>query len=139
MDTYVKRLTQEVKSYSKDLYADRSPNGNVQIYRRATRYESYEFQGKILTVSLPLPQLVLCLTDNWLPSGKPVEWGIEPLCSKIRAIDSHRDDSYFEKMVKQREEIDSTNKQSRRNEIRAIAADMRKDFAKATNDVSVQR
>lgn len=139
MDTYVKRLTQEVKSYSKDLYADRSPNGSVQIYRRATRFESYEFQGKVLTVSLPLPQLVLHLTDNWLPSGKPVEWGIEPICWKIRSMDSHRDDSYFEKMVKQREEIDSINQQSRRNEIRAIAADMRKDFAKATNDVSVQR
>lgn len=139
MDTYVKRLTQEVKSYSKDLYADRSPNGSVQIYRRATRYESYEFEGKVLTVSLPLPQLVLCLTDNWLPSGKPVEWGVEPICWKIRSMDSHRDDSYFEKMVKQREEIDSINQQSRRNEIRAIAADMRKDFAKATNDVSVQR
>ena len=139
MDTYVKRLTKELKTYSKDLYADRGPNGNVQVYRRATRYESYEFEGKTLTVSLPLPQLILHLTDNWLPSGKPVEWGIEPLRSKIRSIDSHRDDSYFEKMVKEREEIDSINKQSKRNEFKAIASDMRKDFAKATNDIVVQK
>jgi len=139
MDGYCKRLTKELKLYSRDLYADRGPNGAVQIYRKATRYESYEFEGKTLTVALPLPQLILHLTDNWLPSGTPVEWGIEPICWKIRKMDSHRDDSYFEEMLKVREMDEESRKQSRKNEFRAIAADLRKDFAKATNDIIVQK
>lgn len=138
MDSYCKRLTRELKAYSRDLYAERSPNGAVQIYRKATRYESYEFDGKTLTVALPMPQLIVCLTDDWTMRGNPVEWGIEPVCWKIRSIDSHRDDSYFEKMVKQREEEEENKKRAKKNEFRAIAADMRKDFAKATNEIVVQ-
>lgn len=139
MDAYCKRLTKELKLYSRDLYADRGPNGAVQVYRKATRYESYQFEGKTLTVSLPMPQLILHLTDNWLPSGKPVEWGIEPIGWKIRSMDSHRDDSYFEKMLNNREQEKQITETNRKNEFKAIAADMRRDFAKATNDVVMRK
>lgn len=138
MDSYVRRLTKELKSYSRDLYAERSPNGGVQIYRKTTRYESYDFDGKTLTVAIPQAQLIVCLTDDWTMKGNPVEWGIEPVCWKIRSIDSHRDDSYFEKMLELREQSEKNKKRELSNNMKAIAADMRQDFAKATNDIVVR-
>lgn len=136
MDAYVQRLSRELKNYSKDLYAERAGNGTVQVYRRATRWETYSFEGKALTVSRPLPQLVFPLTDTWTVRGKPVEWGIEPVCWKIREIDTHRDDSHLEKMFKENERVDQIKAQSHLNEMKAVAADCRADFAKASNDIN---
>lgn len=136
MDRYVERLTQELKTYSKDLYAERASNGTVQVYRKTVRWESFEFQGKSLAVSRLRPELVFPLTDTWTVRGKPVEWGIEPVSWKIREMDAQRDDSYLERMEKENERVDQIRKQSHLNEVKATAADMRKDFAKAVNDIN---
>lgn len=136
MDRYVSRVTQEIKSYSKDLYAERSPNGSVQIYRKKTRWETFEFEGKTLHVSRLEPQLILNLTDDWTKRGRPVEWGLEPLASKIREMDTHRDDTMYDRMLKENQRVDEMNARYTYNEFKAAAADCRKEFAKATNDIN---
>ena len=65
-----------------------------------------------------------------------MEWGIEPVSWKIREMDAQRDDSYLERMEKENERVDQIRKQSHLNEVKATAADMRKDFAKAVNDIN---
>lgn len=136
MDVYVSRVTREVKSYSRDLYADRSPNGAVQIYRNKTRWESFEFNGATIHVSRNQPQLILNLTHDWSARGKPVEWGLEPIASRIREIDNHRDDTIYDRMIKENARLDEIKQQSKFNEMKAAAADCRREFAKATNDIN---
>lgn len=136
MDRYVERVTTEVKKYDRDLFAERSPNGAVQIYRKSVRWEAFSLGSDRLIVSVPCNQLVVPLTDTFNFKGKPVEWGLEPISWKIRQMDAHRDDSYYEKMVENRERIAKDEKRIKENEMRAIAADMRSDFAKATNNIN---
>lgn len=91
--------------------------------------------GSVLWFSFRSDQLVLPITDNWTESGKPVDWGIEPIFWKIQQLDGYRDDGY-EEFVKQRERIKSNKERAHRNEIKALAYDCRREFAKATNEIN---
>lgn len=135
-DGRTKKLTQELKRHDRDLYVVRQPSGMHQVYRRSVRWETHEFEGQMLRVSRPNPQFVLPLTHDWSLQGKPVEWGIEPLLAEIKARDNWRDDSAFEEMKKRRDREASNRERENRNEFRARAADMRRDFARATNDIN---
>jgi hypothetical protein len=136
MDWKLERLNNEVKSYWRDLYAIRTSSGMLQIYKRGVRWETFTFEGRTLHYSRPNPQFILALTDTWTLTGKPVDWGIEPTMSRIREMDSWRDDRIYEDLVKERERAKANKDRAYRNEIRARAYDLRKDFARATNDIN---
>jgi hypothetical protein len=87
----------------------------------------------------PNPQFILALTDNWKLDGNPVDWGVEPLGRMLRSMDAWNNDSYFSEMVKRREMEEEDRNRMRMNEFRAIAADSRRDFAKATNEFVIQK
>ncbi len=81
-------------------------------------------------------QLVLPITDTWTESGKPVDWGIEPIYGKIQQLDGWRDDGDYERFVKQRERNKANKEREHKNEMRAAAYDCRREFARATNDIN---
>lgn len=135
-DWRVQRITQEVKKYDRRLYAVRASNGMIQIHRKADRIEASDFNMTMPELSSLNPQFILALTDTWKLSGKPVEWGLEPIMRMIRNMDSWNQPDMLDELHR-RQEADKERKQRRfRNDIRAMAADMRKDFARATNDLS---
>ncbi len=82
------------------------------------------------------PQFILALTDTWTLQGQPVEWGLEPLAWKLREMDSWRSDQEIKGMRQERERLKGIQANSKRNDLRAQAADMRKDFARATNEIN---
>jgi hypothetical protein len=107
----------------------------LQVYRRNTRWESFSLDGDTLLVSHPSPELILCFTDNWSIRGNRADWGLEPLAYKLREMDGWNRDVYTE-FDKQRERLTENKARSRRNEFKALAYDLRRDFAKATNDIN---
>lgn len=138
MDSRVNRLNKELRSYDRDLYIERDSFGAMHLYRKARRYKVFEYEGCPYAASYDQKQFIMSLTSDWQPGSKPVNWGIEPLMRRINEIDSWRDDTGLDEFQKRRELGEKWKKESHKQELRATAADMRKDFAKATNDIVIR-
>ena len=139
MDARTFRIDSFVRQFDRKLYARRI-NGMIQIWREGERSEVIPIEAEDQNYILrPNPQFILALTDNWKLSGNPVDHGLEPLGRMLRSMDAWNDDSYFDRMFKARERAEEDKSRARRNEFRAIAADSRRDFAKATNDIVVRK
>lgn len=135
MDSRVRLVTKHLKSYDKDLFASRDNRGVIQVMRRQTIGQTYEYGGANLTVYRNQSQFIMSLTHNWLANGEPVEWGIEPLMRRIRYIDGHLHDDYDE-FCEKRERQERIESQTLKNNCTALAADMRKDFNKVFGDIN---
>jgi GTPase involved in cell partitioning and DNA repair len=136
MDWQVTRINQEVKRYDKTLFAHRNMNNTILILRKADRLEASDYNQIEPNLASLNPQLILALTDNWKANGKNCDRGIEPVMQMIRSMDTWSKEDQLPIMRKKREEEEEQKKRSFRNNVGALAADIRKDFAKATNDIS---
>lgn len=137
MDAKISNLNRSLKTYDRYLYAERSSSSEmIGIYRMSFRWETYDWNGAKLSVSRPLPEPVMFLTDNWKINGKPVDWGTEPVMNRIREWDCWNHDDILEEVIAERDTLKNNKARSFRNELKARAADMRKDFAKAVNDIN---
>lgn len=131
----IRRLNKELRLFDKELYAEKSDTLPTRVFRRGVHWESYQFEGATILYSRPNPYYVLSLTHDWSLNGKPVEWGIEPLLQRLREIDNHNHD-VLERIYEENEKRDQLNKRSKSNEIKALATDLRRDFAKTVNDIN---
>lgn len=135
MDYKVIRLTQVLRAYDPLLFAVRI-GPMVQIHRKLDGFKTTNgYQEELLPEDVH-PQFILALSDTWKANGNPADWGIEPVMEMIRGMDSWNDEDSYYTMVKRRESESVDKKRSFRNEIRARAHDMRRDFARATNDIN---
>ncbi len=135
MDSRVRILNKHLKSYDWQLVSMRLGD-RINVYRYNTYWEPFEWQNKKYLYAKKVPQFILSLSENWLADGKPVDWGIEPLMRKIREMDQWRDDSMYENLTKQRERFKELKEREFKNNVKALAYDMRRDFAQATNDIN---
>jgi hypothetical protein len=136
MDERVRALTREVKKLDAKLYAYRASNGMIQIHREGDRLEASDFNQSAPELARLNPQFILALTDTWTLQGQPVEWGLEPVLTRLREMDSWNSGFSYEAFTKERDRRNQDKERVKRNNIRAIASDLRKDFAKATNDIN---
>lgn len=136
MDSRIRLLTKHLKGWDRDLFASRMEDGSIHISRYHTYWVPFEFDEKKFLYAKQCPVFVIALTDNWLVTGKPVDWGIEPLMRKIMEMDQWRDDSMYDNLVKDRERKEENRKREFRNNVKALAYDLRTEFAKATNDIN---
>lgn len=139
MDWRVRRINKLLKEYDKQLYCRRDAAGTIHVYRKAVRFVHFKWRGQKYAHASFYDQYIISLTDNWFHDGKPVDWGLEPIWRKFLQMDSWRDDTGYDRWAKSRDKYHEDQDRMRRNEFRAIAADMRKDFAKATNDFVVRK
>ena len=135
MDWRVIRLTQEVEKHDRMLKAVRTNTGMIQIWRQAEHWAAAELIDGESDDSQPM-QFILALTDDWGLTGNPIDIGIEPLMRKIQHMDSWNKVGILDDMRKRREAEAEEKKRQRANENKAIAADMRTEFAKAVNDIN---
>lgn len=129
------RISEVVKRYDSALYAVAAPKG-IQVHRRLEKYvaPTADVNGSS-TQSL----FILALTDTWHLSGTPVDWGVEPLMLELRSRDQWNQDRAFDEMIRRREAMEADRIRGRKNQFRAVAADMRREFAEATNDIVVRK
>ena len=108
----------------------------IRILRKADRLEASDYHQSEPELAHLNPQFILALTDTWKLNGQPVDWGLEPIMSQLRSMDRWSDSEQFNQMIKRREENEADQSRQKRNELRALAADSRRDFAKATNEIN---
>lgn len=138
MDAKLKQVSQLLKRYDSDLIPRRFMDGTLGIMRKRRDFDFYRFEAQnfVLWFARDWEDLVLPCTDTWTESGRPVDWGIEPIFWKIQQLDGWRDDTDYDQFCKTREEKTRLRDRSFRNELRAAAADCRREFARATNDIN---
>ncbi len=135
MDWRVKRLTEELKKHDRTLKAVRTNTGMIQVWRTAERWSAADLIDGESDDSQPM-QFIAALTDNWNVTGKPIDLGIDPLMWKIQSMDSWNKGSMLDDMRKKRELAKEDRKRIIANENKARAYDLRKDFAKAVNEIN---
>ena len=135
MGQRLRRINEVVKQFDRNLFAYDS-SGKVLIMRQASRLEASDFNQSAPDLARMNPQLIFALTDSWKVDGNPVEWGLEPIVDQLKQRDSWAQADLFRNMVKKREQDESDKQRANRNELRAQAADLRRDFARATNDIN---
>ncbi len=128
-------INRELKYLDKELYAVKADTGLVHIFRKGVRWESFDFGNDRLSFSRPSPHHILTLTHNWSASGRPVEWGIEPLLARLKEIDNHNHD-VLARIWEENEKKESLRKRAKSNDLKAMAYDVRRDFAKSVNEVN---
>lgn len=124
-------LTWELKKLDRHLYAVQTDQ-MLQVWRKP---DDLNLLGLTDGERLNSAQFILPLTDDWTLRGKAVEWGVMPVISKLRQMDSWRDDSGLEKFAAARERHAENKKRATRNEFQAIASDIRSEVARVTNDI----
>ncbi len=139
MDWKVLRVNQEIKKHDPTLFAYRTAKGAILILRKADRLAASDYNQTLPELSSLNPQLVLALTDTWRPDGNPVDMGLELILDQLKSMDMWNQWNILERVSKNRETEEDNRKRSFKNNVGALAADMRHDFAKATNDVIIRR
>lgn len=135
MGARISTINRELKFFDKALLAKKHTDGFVKIYRKGLQWERFQFEGYTLSYSRPNYHNVLALTDNWSLNGNPVSWGIEPILARLREIDNHNHD-VVARIWEENEKRETLRKRSSSNDRKAMAYDLRRDFAKALNDVN---
>lgn len=136
MDERLRQINRTVKAYDPTLFATRKASGMVLILRRGTRLLASDYNQSEPEIAHLNPQFIFALTHNWKVDGQPIELGMEPLMQELRSRDGWNDPNIFRDMKKRQDRNKADLDRTQRNEIRARAADLRRDFALATNDIN---
>lgn len=128
------RLNREVKNYDRNLSVI-EVNGIKTLVTKMKRYLPFEVNGESFKVLVEYPFELIHFTDTLNKKGVPHEFGIEFLRSLILKADEQRHEGY-EEFNKKRELEEYDRQRQRKNHFNAVAADMRKDFAKVFDDVN---
>jgi hypothetical protein len=123
MDGRVKEVNRVVRGYDKYLFAQRERNGAIHVYRRT------------LNPADPMHS-VFCLTDTWVASGRPVEWGLEVIVARLRAMDLWADETELDRIEQQQVIRDASKERHRHSSVEAFLHDFRKSFARATDGIN---
>lgn len=118
-----KEMNRAVKNYDSCLYVQENPDGRLDLYR----------QNRDKTSP---PHFVFSLTDSWTPTGRPIDYGVEPVLNRLRAHDLWRDDRFVEEWIKEHEKSVESAERSRRNSVEDFLYDFRNQFHRTFNDVN---
>jgi hypothetical protein len=102
------------------------------------RYESFTYaKGVGLKVLKVDPYLVMALTDTWSVSGEPVEWGVDVVLNRLKAIDLSKNPDIFKDMDELDEKVEERKQKDMSNSIESFLYDFRSQFKKTFNDINV--
>jgi len=82
------------------------------------------------------PHYVFSLTDNWTLTGKPVEWGSEPILARLKAMDLWNSGVGLEEMFEHNDKVELSKERARKNNIESFLLDFRRQFAKTFDGVN---
>lgn len=116
-------LNRALKFYDRELYAQESKAGRLDIYRKSQ-------------FGMSLPYFLFSLTDTWKPEGNPVEYGLDVVMNRIKAHDLWRDPEFVTRWIQEEEKRSEGRDRSRKNSIESFLYDFRSQFHKATSDIN---
>ena len=119
----VSKITRLVKTYDPDLRAQCLMFPRIDIYRQRRDKTSP-------------PYYVFSLTDNWTLTGKPVEWGSEPILARLKAMDLWNNGIGLEQAIEHNTKLEESKERDRKNSIESFLLDFRRQFAKTFDGVN---
>ena len=134
MEARAKTLTRYIQEYDRELYA-KARYGRIDILRKSFRYVAYDVDGMTLLSPVENDWLVTSLTHNWNVTGRPVDWGIEPVLARLRSIDLHRRDLANEIIEAKEKDLESKDR-TMDNNLEAFWKDNRRLWAKNFEQVN---
>ena len=130
------RITSEIKRQDAKLYCKRNTEGKLCIFRDGHSWESHSLEdGSSLKVLRPTPYFVCALTHNWKLQGIAVDWGIEPVLARLRAMDLWERDLVSE-IIRNEEKHELAMDRQRKNATEDFLLEFRNDFKKTFKDVN---
>jgi hypothetical protein len=138
VDSQVYFLTKVVRSHDRDLFAERSHLGHINIMRKSKRVElAYSDESQVLQVYKETAQLVFPLTENWTVGSRPVDWGSEVVLNRLKQHDSWNNERLLKEIEESEEKARVSKERDRRNQDEAWLADNHSKFKKSFSDVRV--
>jgi len=136
MNYRARRLTHFLKTHDPELYA-RDDGQSIKVYRRCKefRLESLGYETPVLNL-VRNDHLVMSLTDTWGVKGKRVDWGIEPVMARIKALDLWNSNNLADQFFKEEEEHEKQKAKDFSNNVESFLYDFRSQFKKATSDIN---
>lgn len=134
--TRERRLTKAVKEYDRQLFCKKSDNGTYYIYRKTTRVDLEVMPFGPMLIYRPHVQHIMALTDNWQAAGKSVEWGVEPIKARLKAMDMMNNPKYVDELLGRNEKVEESKQRDYKNNVESFLRDFRREFAKSTNDIN---
>ncbi len=136
MSLFLSAYTKALRSYDRDLFAGRTKDGVPCVFRKAKRFEPVWVTDDFKLLNLiESKQFVFAITDNWMATGTPRDWGIDDVLDKVKKSDALANQALFDEMDAHNEKVDQIKKKDTRNDIESFWIDERKRFAKATDDI----
>lgn len=136
-DQRIARLNQRIKRYDNELYAKRSFNNIVCVYRRNYRYTKVYEEGTVRLYDLiQSPQFVFALTDNWKTNGVPRDWGSEVVLNRLKQMDFWSDEKMLDKMEQQNEKVREAKERDFKNQNESFLIEHKKQFQKAFSEIN---
>lgn len=130
------KISQEISRYDRELYCTKK-DGTICIFRKGYRTEAYDINGESLFYFRPSPYFVFALTHNWKMNGNPVDWGIEPIMARLKAMDLWKQRTIVDEIIEQQEKEAETKDRDLQNNIESFLIDFKRQFAKTFKDVNV--
>lgn len=120
----LKEINRALKAFDSELTAKSQEPPRIDVFRQGRHKDSPPFY-------------IFSLTDNWGLRGKPVPWGIEPILARLKAIDLwNQGTSTVDAILAEQEKYAASKDRERKNTLESFLYDIRRDFAKATNDIN---
>lgn len=130
------KITRAIKFHDRELYCARNKQDIMCIYREIISYEKYFLGEKEwLLFSKSSPYFVFALTHNWKTNGRPVDWGIEPIMARLKAMDLWRRD-VAEDLIREYEKDEASLVRDRDNSMESFLYEFRDQFKKTFSDVN---
>lgn len=118
-----KYLDRELKLHDSLLSVEETKLGRLDIYRKSS-------------FGCNPPHFIFSLTDNWLPTGRPVEWGVDVVINRIKAHDLWRNETIVDTIEKELEADEKARERHLKNSIEDFMGDFQRQFAKATDGIN---
>lgn len=150
------QLTKKLQSFDPKLFASvvvvtrRNPNWvensdlertikteQIHVFERATRCESIWLNDDTqIHVLKPYGNFVFALTDNWNAKGNPVDWGLEPIMSRLRSINIQARADFFTKLEEEEEKARQSEERARKNKLEDFLHEFHLPLRKASEGIN---
>jgi hypothetical protein len=129
--------TKALRRYDGELFAGRTKDGVPCVFRRIKRWMPItKADGFKLMVLKEDKEFIFALTDTWLATGQPREWGVDHVLSRIREIDTQANEDLIRKWDEQNERVDQSRQRHFDNEAEAFLKDNRRQFVKEMEEIA---
>lgn len=133
--TRARQIENVIKKHDPMLVCRKDLKGVMRVFRKAFRKELIWLDdNKFLIYGQPELQTVFSITEDWTERTKPVDWGIEPILARLKAIDAWSNESLMEELMSSYEKSEESKRRAFRNDVESFMYEMRPAFKKTFSD-----